>query len=673
MYKRLNMKIYFRSILLLSLLNFMCLSVFAQKLEVESFEILDQDVRARVKPQYDINEKACALIIVRTNIDDLRFSPNNGVCSPIRYTNGEYWVYVSEEEQRISFWNEKYVRSDYNIPYSLESNKVYQMVITAPLQEESSNLRNLTFLFNTSDVYISKGGGTFIKSTGNSANFLLPIGKHEFVFSKESFKDEVLTVDLDHDKITNVNLTTGQSTIYNKTPGIVYVGSTVKNVKVYLNDLYVGPAPYQDVLQEGKYKLTLKADHYYTYNQEISVQPGKSVNLGEIELSPKFGYINITSEPSGADVIWKNRVVGQTPMLNRDIYSGAHEIKVVHPLFIPETFQFVIEDGDVYDQHIKLTPNYGTLNLVANQEGASVYIDDEYAGLTPLEKNMPEGSYRVKIGFGDRILVNEEIAVRIGERTERYFTLDISLSKLKVVAKGANIFLDGKLFARDSVVTYCEPGSHQIIARAKNCIPEERNIEIESSKNYEFEIEMKKVHGSISVMTASKETQESNVYLNEVLVGQTPGVFPVFEGRNTLLVKKKGYEEYVTMFEIKKDENLEFNVELRTPEMVFIDDIDKYNNRRNIYAGFSLLSFSAAGIIKSIADNHYDEYLVATYNAEEIRLQVEREDIMWQSAAYIGVGLLVPTVYNHFMKRSTKRKYKAFTRQNGEVGVAIRF
>jgi len=101
----------------------------SQTLEVTDFRQIPNDISASRYPRLDANDNNCALIKILTSIKGMGFESNLGIVGNIENKSGEYWVYVSAGERRLSFWGEGYLKFNYNLPEATQSGKVYQLVI----------------------------------------------------------------------------------------------------------------------------------------------------------------------------------------------------------------------------------------------------------------------------------------------------------------------------------------------------------------------------------------------------------------------------------------------------------------------------------------------------------------------------------------------------------------
>ena len=111
----------------LAICLFISITAFADSLDVTGYKQIPNDISAQRFGRYDANDKLCALIKVISDIDNLNFDAGLRIVGNIEKKAGEYWVYVSAGERRLSIWGRDLIRNNLNLPLLPESGKVYQV------------------------------------------------------------------------------------------------------------------------------------------------------------------------------------------------------------------------------------------------------------------------------------------------------------------------------------------------------------------------------------------------------------------------------------------------------------------------------------------------------------------------------------------------------------------
>ena len=144
---------------------------FSQKISVESFRCLENDINARVSKVRDQNGELCALIIINTPIQGLEFSG----CS-IEKTDqktGEIWVFVSPGVKFITLKHRELGSlRNYPFPQSIKEGTTYEMVLKteekAPTIDSASMMKAMEQKFLEMEQRLSQNNQQ--QNTNQSVN-----------------------------------------------------------------------------------------------------------------------------------------------------------------------------------------------------------------------------------------------------------------------------------------------------------------------------------------------------------------------------------------------------------------------------------------------------------------------------------------------------------------------
>ena len=117
---------------LITLLILLPIWLGAQNIAVKSFNILENDLEARVvSPKKDQNGDRCAIIKMVTTQKGFVFEGDmNGIVTTI-YKTGEYWIYLPWGSKSLTLKHDKLgVLRQYRYPVKIEEATVYEMILT---------------------------------------------------------------------------------------------------------------------------------------------------------------------------------------------------------------------------------------------------------------------------------------------------------------------------------------------------------------------------------------------------------------------------------------------------------------------------------------------------------------------------------------------------------------
>ncbi len=141
-------------------------------------------------------------------------------------------------------------------------------------------------------------------------------------------------------------------------------------------------------------------------------------NQAELTVKTQYGpaTLEINSDPSGANVYIDGNYNGITP-LNTNLTPGTYKIKLTKQDYKNYTTTVTINPGESKTISATLTPAFGYLSVDSTPQGAKVYIDDSYAGETPLKDyKLSTGEHTVKVvkdGYGE---FTKTVTVNPGEK-----------------------------------------------------------------------------------------------------------------------------------------------------------------------------------------------------------------------------------------------------------------
>lgn len=111
------------------------------------------------------------------------------------------------------------------------------------------------------------------------------------------------------------------------------------------------------------------------------------------------GVLQIDSQPSGATVYLNGKKVGETPYFGQSVPTGAHKIKLTHPLFADLNVNVNVEQNKVVSHQYKLETGKGDLNISSQPSGALIHLNGQSLGeTTPFTiKDLPSGSHQLML------------------------------------------------------------------------------------------------------------------------------------------------------------------------------------------------------------------------------------------------------------------------------------
>ena len=251
--------------------------------------------------------------------------------------------------------------------------------------------------------------------------------------------------------------------------------SVPSGAEVWLGDIKAGTTPYQNLqLSSGQnLNITLKAQDYRDLQVALTLQPGSNTPK-PFELTPAFGSLSITSEPSGADVYISGELVGQTPYSSQRLASAKYLVDIRKPLYLPLSNQTIaIEDGKLSERSFKLEPNFGDLSVASEPPAATITLEtngrEVYRGSTPISLQLEPATYILsanKSGYAQRrfeVTIARGQSTSIGQEQLQLRRLSgTAVISSEPASPGARVFIDGKDLGAVPLITELPVGTYEV-------------------------------------------------------------------------------------------------------------------------------------------------------------------------------------------------------------------
>lgn len=210
-----------------------------------------------------------------------------------------------------------------------------------------------------------------------------------------------------------------QATLVPEVYGEINITSTPSGAEVSIDDQTVGNTPLSMTnIRAGMKNISLTKDGYSRWENSIEIKPLKIAKI-QAALVPSSGELSITSNPTGAIILLDGKQLGMTPLLNHSVLQGSHVLtlkkknyhsqeKQIEITDNPASFKITLQQNLVKDvtpepvnKDEKLT---GSLFLDSSPDNATIYIDNNNVGKTPLTlSHIPYGIKQIRFERKDYI------------------------------------------------------------------------------------------------------------------------------------------------------------------------------------------------------------------------------------------------------------------------------
>lgn len=315
---------------------------FGQKMTVESFEELPQDIIARTNGRVDYNDVPAAVVRVRIVLQDVVFK--GAVIGEPVYEIGEYLVYLADGTKKFTVHHKDFlpldvVFKDYGIDH-VQGKSTYCLTIIVDnsqfKQQPTGNYFILKVLPTTARVLIN-GEPKTIQSDGTLKEYLLN-GKYTYSVEAEGYSPQtgsfVMTSERKELAIT-----------LKSAKALLTVKTTTPGARIYINEEDRGENKWQGELMPATYLIEVRKDGFRSVTQSVTLAKQEKREVVLPALMPLSGSLNVNFDPLDANVYLDGKLVGKSPNIFSEILVGKHSIKITKDGFADYEGEVLVLDN----------------------------------------------------------------------------------------------------------------------------------------------------------------------------------------------------------------------------------------------------------------------------------------------------------------------------------------
>lgn len=378
----------------------------------------------------------------------------------------------------------------------------------------------------------------------------MPIGTHKIRISHPKYKDYIENFALSHQEYKTLNIK------LKSLPGTLDLAATEKGAFVYIGGTRKGTTPIIILLDQGTHTLKVEIPGYRKHEQQIAIESGETLKVYASLEKVKTGSIEVTTEPSGAQVFIDSQPVGKTPVSLSEIKAGKHNILLNLLGYETITSTVLVADKKSVTFARKLKIKSGVLTLQTSPSHAKVEIDDTVAGYTPLEIDVSSGSHIIRILKEGYQVWESTFVIDYQEKKQISRTLQPVPGMLIVTCDPieSDIFIDGELQSSRSIAL--KPGRYVVRVSHEGHQPQEKVVMVGLNDKVEVSFKLEEiVQGALLVSTIPPGAK---IYLNGIRKGESPANFlSVPAGKYQVKLTKEGFKTIEKLITIYKNQSSE--------------------------------------------------------------------------------------------------------------------
>ncbi len=273
-------------------------------------------------------------------------------------------------------------------------------------------------------------------------NYLLLRGEHQLSAEAPGYYPLSKTIEVSDQATQQIDIS------LQPLPGNLLINASLSDIEVYIDDQLAGTVPGTlEQISRGAHKLDFRKYRYFPLQQEVQIEGLGKTQAVEITLQPAWGHMDFTTVPAGAELYIDDRLIGQTPITAEVLETGS-QITLRAAGYKTLQQQITVKAG-TKAQHplIEMIVADGQLAINSSPQGASITIDKQFSGVTPLLVDVaPFTKHKVELFLEGYLKATRSIAVKPEQQADLNVDLtpNIGTVQLRVSPADATIKVDGK-------------------------------------------------------------------------------------------------------------------------------------------------------------------------------------------------------------------------------------
>ena len=306
------------------------LGAWAQKAEVESFEVAPMDLTAQKYARKDLHGEKCAVVKVRVIADGVAFQ-GNLIGEPVEKP-GEYWVYLTQGTKQVQILSRSFLPYMFFFPEPLRGGVTYELTMIAPQpggtpKAEVANYLVLKVKPATARVTVD---GKERSVTAGVATVRLDRGTHTYRVEASGYAPQEGSVLMAGQRLT-------QSVVLVSTISTLTVTAATPGTEIYVNDSRKGVDRWSGQLLPDTYVVEGRLNGYRPYSRSVTLAESQDESVTIPALEHLTGTLNVEYTPVDATIAIDGKDVGVTPNVFTDLTAGTHYVTISAPGYTPVT------------------------------------------------------------------------------------------------------------------------------------------------------------------------------------------------------------------------------------------------------------------------------------------------------------------------------------------------
>ena len=241
-----------------------------------------------------------------------------------------------------------------------------------------------------------------------------------------------------------------KATAKKKTETRITIQTSPDKATVLIDGKKVGKSPLGGEYSSGSYVVKAEKEGYFPAWKGVVVKEGETTKV-EMSLKPIVTSVLLETSPSvKADVTFNGKVIGQTPVVIRDLDCGSYTARLSAPGYFPKEISWDVKDERPQKIIAEMRKNTGNITITRCVNGATVKVNGKNCGVLPYTFTAEQGDYNIEVTAPGYSTFRQKVSLISGRREIVKPRLAILPGALYITSKpaGAHIRIDGKAYGQ---------------------------------------------------------------------------------------------------------------------------------------------------------------------------------------------------------------------------------
>ena len=321
------------------------------------------------------------------------------------------------------------------------------------------------------------------------------------------------------------------------------------------------------IVRPGSRKLRVTADGHYDFDGAITIG-ADPIQQHKITLKPLPGRLQVEVSPiANATINIDGKDVGQAPTTVENVESGPREILISAERYLP--FETVLEiqgRGVTQSLRIELKPAWADLAIASQPQGATVTIDGEAVGTTPVTAEIMQGKRTIELNLSGYKKWRRSFDVIAGSPLEPppvILAKADAFAEISTTPSGASISAGAEFKGQSPIRFALRPDkTYRITARKPGYRKAERSVSAKSGETHKLSLQLTPELAEVQVIATPKDAE---LLIDRKSYGSADRIIKLPTRPHDIEIRKSGYASYTATITPRKGVRKRIRVRLKTP------------------------------------------------------------------------------------------------------------